>query len=55
MSHCKVVKLYSLFTKDSKAASKNYCPISLPPLVSKIIEKVIHDQTQGFLDKNDVK
>ena len=31
---------------------KNYHPISLLPLISKIIEKVIHDQTQAFLDEN---
>ena len=53
-SDCKIVKLKPLFKKGSKAAPKNYCPISLLPLVSKIIEKVIHDQTQSFLDKNDI-
>ena len=33
---------------------KNYHPISLLPLISKIIEKVIHDQTQAFLDENKI-
>ena len=28
--------------------------MSLLPLVSKIIEKVINDQIQRFLDKNDI-
>ena len=28
--------------------------LSLLPLFSKIIEKIIHDQTQNFLDKNNV-
>ena len=28
--------------------------LSLFPLFSKIIEKIIHDQTQNFLDKNNV-
>ena len=40
--------------KGSKTDPQNYRPISLLPLVSKIIEKVIHDQTQRFLDKNDI-
>ena len=30
------------------------CKISLLPLISKLIEKVIHDQTQRFLIENDV-
>ena len=42
-----------MFKKGSKTDPKNYRPISLLPLVSKKIEKVIHDQTQCFLDKND--
>ena len=53
-SDCKIAKLKPLFKKGSKTAPQNYRPISLLCLVSKIIEKVIHDQTQGFLDKNDI-
>ena len=53
-SDCKVEKLKPLFKKDSKTAPKNYRPISLLLLVSKITEKLIHDQTQGFLYKNDI-
>ena len=45
---CKLAKLKPLFKKGSKTEPKNYRPISLLPLVSKIIEKVIHDQTQAF-------
>ena len=41
-----------MFKKSSKTDPKNYRPVSLLPLVSKIIEKVVHDQTQRFLDKN---
>ena len=51
-SDCKIAKLKPLFKKGSKTAPKNYCPISLLSLVSKIIEKVIHGQTQSFLDTN---
>ena len=53
-SDCKIAKLKPLFKKGSKTDPQNYRPISLLPLVSKIIEKVIHDQAQRFLDKNDI-
>ena len=53
-SDCKIAKLKPLFKKGSKTAPQNSRPISLLPLVSKIIERVIHDQTQSFLDKNDI-
>ena len=43
-----------LFKRGSKTDPKNYRPISLLPLISKIIEKIIHDQTKNFLDKNNV-
>ena len=30
----------------------NYCPISLLPTISKILEKIIYKQTYNFLEKN---
>ena len=51
---CKTAKLKPLFKRGSKTDSKNYRPISVLPLISKIIEKFIHDQTQSFLDKNNI-
>ena len=51
---CKQAKLKPLFKKGSTTEPKNYRPISLLPLISKIIERVIHDQTQKYLDKNDI-
>ena len=51
---CKIAKLKPLFKRGSKTDPRNYPPISLLPLISKIIEKIIHDQTQNFLDKNNV-
>ena len=49
---CKIAKLKPLFKKGSKTDPKNYRPISLLPLVSKIIEKTIHLQTQDYLNRN---
>ena len=51
---CQIAKLKPLFKKGSTTHPKNYRLISLLPLISKIIEKVIHDQTQEFLDANKV-
>ena len=51
---CKHAKLKPLFKKGPTTEAKNYRPISLLPLVSKIIEKVIHDQTQKYLDENKI-
>ena len=40
--------------KGSTTLPKSYHPISLLPLISKIIEKMIDDQTQAFLDEKKV-
>ena len=44
-SDCKIAKLKPLFKKGSKADPQIYRPMSLLRLVSKIIEKVMHDET----------
>jgi hypothetical protein len=49
-SDCKVAKLKPLYKKGSKTDPKNYRPISLLPLLSKVIERIVHDQMQKFLD-----
>ena len=49
---CKIAKLKPLYKKEAKTKPKNYRPISLLPLISKVIEKVILNQTQNFLDTN---
>ena len=49
---CKIAKLTPLFKKGSKTVPKNCRLISLFPLISKVIEKAIHLQTQEYLDKN---
>ncbi len=45
----KIAKLKPLFKKGSNLEAKNYRPVSLLPLFSKIYERVIHDQTHKFL------
>ena len=53
-SLCKITKIKPLFKKGSKTEPKNYRPISLLPLISKIFEKIVHDQTQKFLIDNNL-
>ena len=40
--------LKTLYKKGSKTDPKNYRPVSLLPLVSKVIEKFVHNQTEIF-------
>ena len=49
---CKIAK--PLYKKGSKTDPKNYRPVSLLPLVSKVKVKVIHNQTKVFLNKNKI-
>ena len=49
-----IAKLKPVYKKGSLTLPKTYRPISLLLLISKIIEKVIHDQTQAFLDENKI-
>ena len=51
---CKIAKLKPLYKKGSKLEPKNYRPISLLPLVSKIFEKIVYYQTQHYLDKHKI-
>ena len=52
-SACKAAKLKPIFKKSKKTDPSNYRPISLLPVISKIIEKVAHDQGNAFLsDEN---
>ena len=45
--NCKIAKAKPLFKKGSKTD-----PISLLSLLSKLIERIVHDQTVEFLSKN---
>ena len=51
---CKITELKPIYEKESKTEAKNYRPISLLPLISKIMEKLIHNQIQLFLDDNNI-
>ena len=51
---CKVAKLKPFFKKGKKVNGSNYRPISLLPLISKIIENVVHNQTNEFVSVNKI-
>ena len=46
---CKLAKLKPMFKKESRMDPSNYRPISLLPLISKIFEKIVHDQMIDYL------
>ena len=49
---CKIAKVIPLFKSGEKTDVQNYRPISILPILSKIIEKVVHHQLYGFLQRN---
>ena len=51
---CKIAKLKPLYKKGSALIPKNYRPISLLPLLSKLFEKIIHMQTRDYLNENNI-
>ena len=44
-----VAKLKPISKKSKKTDLSNYRPTSFLPLISKILERIIHDQANGFL------
>ena len=51
---CRLAKLKPLYKKDTERGPKISKPILVLPLVSKIIKKVIHDQTMDSLTENKI-
>ena len=51
---CKIAKIKPIFKKYKKVDLSKGRPISLLALVLKIIEKVFHDQANGFLSGNKI-
>ena len=49
---CKVPKIKPLYENGLKTDPKNFKPISLLPLISKTIERIINDQTVNILSDN---
>lgn len=50
----KKAKVVPLFKSGDKCDIKNYRPISLLPVMSKIFEKLIHSRILSFLDKHNI-
>ena len=51
---CKITQLKPICKKDSLTEASNYRPITLLPLISKVIKKVIHDQTSAFFNSRNL-
>ena len=51
---CKIANVEPLFKRGCKTDSQNYRPISHIPLLSKIIERIVHDQTEEFLNNDEL-
>ena len=50
----KIAKVIPIFKKGDDTDINNYRPISLLPAISKIIEKVIYNQTYNYFDQNKI-
>ena len=48
---CKMAKLKPLHKKDKNTEPKNYRPVSLMPILSKIIERIKYNQLIEHLDR----
>ena len=48
----KSANVVPIFKKGSKGDKNNYRPVSLTSIVGKLLESIISDQVQTFLDEN---
>ena len=51
---CKAAKVKPLYKKGKNTEPKNYKLVSLLPILSKIIERVVYDQLTENLEKYDI-
>ena len=51
-ANLKIAKIIPIFKKDDRTVFNNYRPISLLPIMSKVVEKVIADQMNEFFVKH---
>ena len=50
----KVAKVTPIYKSGDKSDSGNYRPISVLPVLSKILERLIYDRTYNYLQKNNI-
>ena len=50
----KTARISALFKKGSKLEVGNYRPISILPVISKCLEKLVHDQVYEYLSRNEL-
>ncbi len=48
----KIARVMPIYKEDTKSNPNNYRPISILPIVSKIIEKIVFSQFYGYLNGN---
>ena len=53
-SDSKIAKLKPLYKKGSKTNPENFRPVSLLPLISKVIERIVYDQVDNLLLQSNI-
>ena len=51
---CRIGKVVPVFKKEDPLFLKNYWPMSVLPIYSKIFEKLIYTRMYNFLEKNEL-